>query len=770
MFSDKAIINLINIKFTPEMSRIFFIFPVIIFVICFLSCNNSSSDIKEQDVELEKKIESLLSQMTLKEKIGQMNQSFVESEDLEIINNIRKGKVGSVLNVAGTQNVNLLQRIAVEESRLGIPLLVSREVIHGFKTIFPIPLGQAATFNPELVKECAEMASIETSAAGIRMTFAPMLDICRDPRWGRIAESFGEDPFLAGEMGRATILGFQGDDLSAETSVATCAKHFIGYGAVEGGKDYNSTSIPPFLLKNIYLYPFEKAIEAGTSVIMTSFNDNDGIPSSANEYLLKQLLRNELKFDGFVISDWNAIPEMIIQGYCPDKKEASMMAVNAGVDMEMASGTFLENLEELVSEGKVSEASIDEAVRNVLRIKFRLGLFDNPYADSSRISVLYANEHLLKAKEIAEQSIVLLKNNNGLLPFNETLKTLAVIGPMANAPHDQLGTWVFDGEKEKTVTPLKALQESYGDKVNITYSEGLSFSRQTDKSGFAEAVRIAGKADAVLVIVGEEAILSGEAHSLSKLNLVGAQKELISELKKTGKPLITIVMAGRPLTIGDELNASDAFLYAFHPGTMGGPAIADILFGKVNPSGRLPVSFPHETGQIPVYYNHNNTGRPATGKEMRLNDIPLEANQNSVGNRSYYLDSGSKPLLPFGYGLSYTTFNYDNLVLDQFKIKEGDTLKISIDLENTGKYRGTEVVQLYIRDMAGSIIRPVKELKDFKRITLDPGAIETVNFTLTTEQLSFWGKDNQRKAEPGAFSLWVGSHSHHGLQSRFILE
>jgi beta-glucosidase len=523
-------------------------------------------------------------------------------------------------------------------------------------------------------------------------------------------------------------------------------------------------------MRNVYLYPFEKAIEAGSMTVMTSFNDNDGIPSSGNEFLLRQVLRNEWGFNGFVVSDWASVSEMVVHGFCANAEEAAMRAVSAGLDMDMVSGSYLEHLPKLIGEGKISEDVIDEAVRNILRVKFRLGLFENPYTDTTKISILYAEEHLKKAKEAAEQSIILLKNNEHTLPFTDKIKTLAIIGPLAGAPHEQLGTWSFDGEKEKTITPVIALRNNYSGSVKIMYEPGLEFSRQTDKSGFIKAINIARNADAIVAIVGEESILSGEAHCLADLNLVGAQKELIQELKKTGKPLVVIIMAGRPLTIEEELKAADAMLYVFHPGTMGGPAIADILFGKVVPSGKLPVTFPKAVGQIPFYYNHNNTGRPANGRETLWDDIPTGAAQTSLGNRSYYLDAGSTPLFPFGYGLSYTTFNYDNLSLDKAAIKIGDTLKISVELQNTGNYSGTEVVQLYIRDLAGSIARPVKELKGFKRVFLEQGETEKVTFFLHTNQLAFWGEDMKKKAEPGVFQLWVGSNSASGMESRFIIE
>jgi beta-glucosidase len=707
--------------------------------------------------------------MTLEEKVGQMVQMNY-SEDIDRLTpSIKEGGVGSLLNVSNPEDANALQKIAVEESRLGIPLIFGRDVIHGFKTIFPIPLGQAATFDPELVQEGAAIAATEARSMGIRWTFAPMLDISRDARWGRIAESFGEDPYLAGLLGAAMVKGFQGGQLSDLTSVAACAKHYLGYGAAEAGRDYNSTTIPPFLLRNVYLRPFEEAVKAGAATLMTSFNDNDGIPSTANQFLLKDVLRNEWKFDGFVVSDWASITEMINHGFAADTAEAALKAVNAGVDMDMVSQAY-RNLPTMVKEGKVKESVIDEAVRNILRIKFRLGLFENPYTDTQQTSVFYKESHLNKAKKAAEESVVLLKNDKNTLPFSDKIKTVAIIGPMADAPHDQLGTWSFDGEKSKTITPLKAVKDLYGDRVKVVYEKGLGFSRDLDKSQFGKAFQAAKSADAVVVIVGEESILSGEAHSLADIHLKGAQKDLVRELKKTLKPLIVVVIAGRPLTIGDEVDAADAVLYSFHPGTMGGPAIADILFGKVVPSGKLPVTFPKEVGQIPIYYNHNNTGRPAAKTETLLYDIPPEAGQTSLGNTSYYLDAGFDPLFPFGFGLSYTSFEYGNLRLNKTELKMNDKLEVSVSLKNTGTFDATEVVQLYVRDRHGSLARPVKELKAFKRISLKAGEYQTVTLSISTDDLAFFGLDNEKKAEPGVFTLWVGGDSNATLGADFSIQ
>lgn len=720
---------------------------------------------QDKNTEIENKVETLLHKMTLEEKLGQMNQlSPWNFEDLA--KRVRKGEVGSILNVVNPEEVNKIQKIAVEESRLGIPLIVSRDVIHGYKTIFPIPLGQAATFNPEVVKEGARVAAIEASADGIRWTFAPMIDVARDPRWGRIAESCGEDPYLNAVMGTAMIKGYQGDSLNDPTAIAACAKHFVAYGAAEGGRDYNSTFIPERVLRNVYLPPFKAAADAGCATFMTSFNDNDGVPSTANSFVLKDVLRKEWKYDGMVVTDWASALEMVNHGFCTDGKDAAEKSVNAGVDMEMVSETFIQNLKQSIAENKVSIETIDNAVRNILRLKFRLGLFDNPYVVTPQ-TVKYAEKHLQTAKTAAEQSVILLKNENQTLPFTDMIKTLAVIGPMADAPYEQMGTWVFDGEKEHTQTPLTAIKEMYGNKVKVLFEKGLDYSRDKNTAGIARAISAARQADAVVVFVGEESILSGEAHSLANLNLQGAQSQLIKELAATGKPVVTVVMAGRQLVIADEVKVSDAVLYSFHPGTMGGPAIADILFGKVNPSGKTPVTFPRMSGQVPIYYAQHKTGRPANPTEMLIDEIPVEAGQTSVGCRSFYLDAGNSPLFPFGYGLSYTTFEYSNLSLASDKLTAQDTLSISFTLKNTGKYDGTEVVQLYVQDKVGSVTRPVKELKRFQRVTLKAGESTQVSLSLPVSELAFWGYDMNYTVEPGDFTLWVGTNSAEGLTKDF---
>ena len=740
-------------------------FSACLFLLPFVSCTQVAT--YKGDAATEKKVEALLSKMTLEEKIGQMNQisSYGNIEDMSGL--IKKGEVGSILNEMDPVRINALQRVAIEESRLGIPLLIARDVIHGFKTIFPIPLGQAASFNPQVAKDGARVAAIEASSVGIRWTFAPMIDIARDPRWGRIAEGCGEDTYLTSVMGAAMVEGFQGDSLNSPTSIAACPKHFVGYGAAEGGRDYNSTFIPERRLRNVYLPPFEAAAKAGAATFMTSFNDNDGVPSTGNAFILKDVLRDEWGFDGVVVTDWASASEMISHGFAADSKEVALKSVNAGVDMEMVSYTFVKELPALIKEGKVKESTIDEAVRNILRIKYRLGLFDTPYVDEQQTSVMYAPSHLEAAKQAAVESAILLKNDKEVLPLQPSVKTVAVVGPMANAPYEQLGTWIFDGEKARTQTPLNAIKEMVGDKVQVIYEPGLAYSREKNPVSVARAAAAAARADVILAFVGEESILSGEAHCLADLDLQGDQGALITALAKTGKPVVTIVMAGRPLTIGKEVEESTAVLYSFHPGTMGGPALADLLWGKVVPSGKAPVTFPRMVGQIPVYYAHNNTGRPATRNEVFLNDIAVEAGQTSLGCTSFYMDAGFDPLFPFGYGLSYTTFKYSNIKLASDVLKKDDVLTVTFDLENTGKYEGTEVAQLYIQDKIGSVTRPVKELKRFTRVTLKPGEKKSVSFELPVSELAFWNIDMAKVVEPGDFGLWVATDSQSGEEVFF---
>ena len=715
----------------------------------------------------EERVEALLQQMTLQEKIGQLNQLSIGGFNHGTAGQIRAGMVGSVLNEVNPKVLNHYQKIAVEESRLGIPIIISRDVIHGFKTMFPIPLGLAATFDTQLVQDGARVAAIEATASGIRWTFSPMLDIARDPRWGRIAEGSGEDTYLDAQMGVAMVKGYQGEAID-QTSMAACVKHFVAYGAAEGGRDYNSTGITERTLRNVYLPPFEACVKAGAMTLMTSFNDNDGVPSTGNGFLVNDVLRGEWGFDGFVVSDWASIYEMVNHGFAEDNKHAGELAINAGVDMDMMSYAYISHIEELINEGKVSMETIDTAVRNILRIKFRLGLFENPYVDDSKTeATFYLPESLEAARKSAVESAVLL-TNNGVLPLNKAkVKTVLVTGPMADAPHDQLGTWTFDGDAAHTVTPLKAIREIYGNDVTVLYEPGLTFTRQFDNGGIKKAVAAAKKADVILAFMGEEAIMSGEAHCLTDITLKGDQRAMIEALKATGKPLVLNIMAGRPLELDFEIAHSDAILYSFHPGTMGGPAIAQLIFGDETPSGKTPITFPKNVGQIPIYYNHNMTGRPYNGTETMLYDIPLRAGQTSLGNTSYWLDSTFEPEFPFGYGLTYTTFEYGKTAVAEPLVGENDVLKVKATLKNTGKKEATEVVQLYVRDLVGSVTRPVRELKGFQRVTLAPGEQTEVVFELPIQDLAFYGKDMVKKVEPGKFQVWIAGDSASGTLAEF---
>jgi len=720
---------------------------------------------------LEKKVDHLLKQMTLNEKIGQLAlvNSICGKITEPIKQTIAAGKIGGIFNEIDVTVVNELQRIAIEESRLGIPLLVGRDVIHGFKTVFPIPLGLASTWNSKIVERCGHIAAHEASLTGINWTFAPMIDISRDPRWGRIAESFGEDPYLSGALAQAMISGFQGDDLSGPGAIACCAKHFAGYGASESGKDYNTTNIPENELRNVYLPPFKAALDAGVVSLMTSFGDLNGVPASANELLLKQILRHEWQFDGFVVSDWESISQLSVHGLTANDKEAAFEAANAGVDMEMTSRTYADHLADLVNEGRISQDQIDTMVSNILRAKFRLGLFDNPYTEANSGSTGKPEEHLEAARQAAVQSCVLLENKNSLLPLvKDKLTSIAVIGPLADDRYEQLGTWVFDGDIELSQTPLHAIKAFVDDSVTVNYCRAMATTRSQDRKEFSDAVKAAEKSDVVILFLGEESILSGEAHCRADISLPGDQEDLIDEIASTGKPIVLVIMAGRPLLLQKVIDKVDAILYAWHPGSMAGPAITDLLFGVESPSGKLPVTFPRVGGQIPVYYNHKNTGRPATKNSVvYIDDIEPGAPQHSCGDTSFYIDTDNSPLYPFGYGLSYSEFNYSKLALRSNEIRPGELIEISFELANTGACEAEEIAQLYIRDLVGSVTRPVKELKGFKKLRLKPGESKTVTFTLTTDDLAFYDRRNNRTTEPGMFHLWVGGSSESRLKAEF---
>ncbi|MEM1848732.1 MAG: beta-glucosidase BglX [Thermofilaceae archaeon] len=696
---------------------------------------------------VEERVEDLLRRMTLEEKVGQLCQysaHFGPTEELKEL--IRKGLVGSLLNITGVERVNEVQRVAVEESRLGIPLLIGLDVIHGYKTVFPIPLALASSWDPEVVRRAAEIAAREASAEGVKWTFAPMLDIARDPRWGRIAEGFGEDPYLASVMAWAAVKGFQGERLSSDPErIAACAKHYVAYGAAEGGRDYNTVDISERTLREVYLPPFKSAVAAGVATVMSAFNDLCGVPASANEFTLRRVLKGEWGFRGFVVSDWNAVGELIQHGIAADGAEAARLAVEAGVDMDMVSDLYRRHLAELVRRGVVPESLIDEAVRRVLRVKFLLGLFENPYADPERARrVVKCSEHVEAALEIARKCIVLVKNE-GVLPLSKSLRRIAVIGPLADDRDAVLGCWRALGDPGDAVSVLEGVRRKVGSATEVLYAKGCDVSSQ-DRSGFAEAVEAAKRSDAVVLVVGESADMSGEAASRAHLDLPGVQEELVKTVWEAvgGRiPVVMVVMSGRPLTIKWAAEHIPAIVVAWHLGVRAGDAVADVLFGDYNPGGKLPVTWPRAVGQVPIYYNHKRTGRPPSAERFT----------------SKYIDEDWRPLFPFGHGLSYTRFEYSDLRVEPEKVEPGGTVTISFELANAGEREGDEVAQLYVRDVVASVTRPVMELKGFKRVTLKPGERRRIVFKLPTQLLAFYGRDMKPRIEAGLYEVMVGSSS-----------
>ena len=715
---------------------------------------------------IDERVEEILGRMTIEDKIGQLNQMDGRRDIEKIKAEIRQGTLSSIMNIVDPAVTDELQRIAVEESPSRIPILFARDVVHGFNTVLPIPLGMAASWDDELIEAAARNTALEATERGIRWAFAPMMDIARDPRWGRIAESFGEDTYMAGRLATAVVRGYQGKSLADQTSMAACAKHFVGYGDAEGGRDYNTTSIPPRTLRDVYLPPFKACVDQGCASIMTSFNDNDGLPSTGNRWLLTELLREQWGFDGVVVSDWGSVAGLIPHGVAHDKRDAAHQCIIAGCDVDMSSRSYLLNLKDLIEKGEVDMAVLDEAVRRVLRLKMQLGLFDQPYARKAERSDIYSDPVLETACRLAEESVVMLKNDNAL-PIEGNVRKVLVVGPMADAPYDQLGTWALDGDKTRTVTPINALREDWGDKVEIIYIPCLTHPRDNSTSEFRNMVKAARKADVVVAFVGEEQMMSGEAHSLSSLDLQGAQGAMLEALAQTDTPLVTVFMAGRPLTIAREMEISDAVLYAWHPGTMGGKALANILFGVVNPSGKLPVSFPRNVGQIPVYYNHKHTSHIAKGTEGDINKIPREAPQSVMGHTSSYLDVAPSPLFCFGYGLSYTTFELSDIQIESTSVKPDGYVRASVVVKNTGSREGTEIVQLYTGRKTASVTQPMKELKDFKRVTLAPGESSKVEFEVPVSRLAFHNRDMVLAVEEGKYTLTIGTDSQNGLKTYF---
>jgi len=711
---------------------------------------------------LDRRVDSLLALMTVEEKVGQLVQYSVKGGGTgekfrlteEHVGRIRAGRVGSLLNVVGAERNRLIQEIAVKETRLGIPLLFGLDVVHGFRTIFPIPLGEASTWEPELIRKAARVAAVEASAAGIHWTFAPMVDIARDPRWGRIAEGSGEDPFLGSQMAAARVTGFQGDDLTRTDAILACAKHFAAYGAAEGGRDYNTVDISERTLREVYLPPFDAAVKAGVGSIMCSFNEIAGIPSSSNHFLLTDILRTEWKFDGFVVSDWCSIAEMQAHGIAGSPAEAAAEAITAGVDMDMESGLYDSRLGDLIGAGKIPVAVLDEAVRRVLRVKFRLGLFDNPYRSfetAREKKVMLAPEHRFLAREVAGQSMVLLKNEGGLLPLKKDLSKIAVIGPLADSRNDPLGCWDAKGDSNDVVTVLRGIRQAAGRGADVLYARGCGVTG-ADRSGFGKAMKAARGVDVAILVIGESSEMSGEAGSRASLSIPGVQEELVQAILTTGTPVVVVLMNGRPLAIPRLSAAVPAILEAWFPGIEAGNAVADLLFGDYSPSGKLPVTFPRDIGQIPLYYNHKNTGRPAVDTSRFT---------------SKYIDLESTPLYPFGFGLSYTRFEYSELTLSAPSIEPDRSLGVSVTVTNVGTRSGEEVVQVYIRDEVASVTRPIKELRAFRKISLAPGQQQRVDFPLGPEALASYNRDMQRVVEPGEFKVFVGGNSRDVLESSF---
>ncbi len=711
-------------------------------------------------------VEELLSRMTLVEKLGQMSQHAYGIGELSDVHRmVREGRLGSFLNATPLEIRNELQRMAVTETRLGIPLIFGRDVIHGYRTIFPIPLGLGATFNPALVERLCEAAAAEAAEDGTDWTFAPMVDITRDPRWGRIAESPSEDPYLMAQMGAAMVRGFQGDDPSRPGRLAACAKHFAGYGAAESGKDYNSTWIPEGQLRELHLASFRACVEAGVLTLMSGFNDLNGIPVTASELLLRRILKEEWGFSGLVVSDWASSSELVIHGLCKDEREAARATLTAGLDMEMATKNYLNHLESLVAEDDSLLRPIDEAVRRVLGVKHKLGLFEQPYVAEKTTSVAVCAEHLELSRKAVHESVVLLKNESDVLPLRGTEKKVALIGALADDAKNQLGCWAFDGTVESAVTLRTALEARLG-QDRVAYAPGLVDCRSRDSSGFDAALQAVSGADVAVVVLGEDANISGESKCRAFLDLPGAQHALLERLAKTGTPIVLLVMAGRPLVLGSACDLARAVLFAWHPGTQAGPGLVDLLLGDVSPSGRLPTSLPRTVGQIPVYYATKNTGRPAP---TEFQGIPEGTPLDPKGFASSYLDVEVSPLFPFGHGLSYTTFGYDDLRVSPRQAQVGAPVEVSVRVTNTGQRPAQEVVQLYVRDLVASVTRPIRELKGLSRVLLAPGESREVRFTLSERELEFVGRDMKYVVEPGSFQIFVGGSSRASLAAEFEL-
>jgi len=733
----------------------------------------------QADAQLEKKLDALLAQMTLEEKIGQLNQysqgfdvtgpAPKEGAQAEMYNQIRQGLVGSMLNVLGADATRKAQELAVNGSRLHIPMLFGYDVIHGYRTIFPVPLGESASWNPATIERSARIAATEAAAAGLHWTFAPMVDVSRDARWGRIMEGAGEDPYLGAQIAAARVKGFQGRDLAAVDSVAACAKHFAAYGFAAGGRDYNSVDISEQTLRNVVLPPFKAAVDAGVATVMNSFNEIAGIPATGSVHLQREILKGEWAFRGLVVSDWGSIGEMVPHGFSADLKQAAQQAMTAGSDMDMESRAYITQLAGLVRSGAVSPKLVDDAARRVLLLKFKLGLFDDPYRHSNaerEKQTLYRPEHLAAAREVARESIVLLKNEGGLLPLDEGLASIAVIGPLAADKDAALGNWHAQGQAGSAVSLLEGIQAAVSPATRVLHAEGAKLStgghtfageltfNTWDRSGFAAAVDAARQSQLVVMAMGEDALQSGEGRSQTDIGLKGLQEELLRAVLEVNKNVVVVLMNGRPLAIPWLGEHVPAIVEAWFPGSQAGHAVADVLFGAYNPSGKLPVSFPLSVGQLPYSYAHKNTGRPGPLSEVFW---------------SHYTDSPNEPLYPFGFGLSYTTFAYGKPRVSDAAMDRNGSLQVTVNVSNTGPRAGAEVVQLYVRDLVGSVTRPVKELKGFERVELKAGESRDVVFTLKAADLAFYTARGRWETEPGGFKVFVGGNSRDTAEAAFSL-
>ena len=748
-------------------------------------CSTAAAAGTSDDAAMNRFIDKLMSRMTLSEKIGQLNLPSAgdittgQAQNSDIAGKIRRGEVGGLFNIKGVEKIRDVQRIAVEESRLGIPLIFGMDVVHGYETTFPIPLALAATWDMEGIERAARIAAIEASAAGICWTFSPMVDISRDPRWGRMAEGIGEDPFLGSAISRAFVYGYQGRDPKhfADDEIMGCVKHFALYGAAEAGRDYNTTDMSRQRMYNEYLPPYKAAVEAGVGSVMASFNEVDGIPATANKWLMTDLLRDQWHFDGFVVTDYTGILEMIAHGI-GDLQEVSARAIEAGVDMDMVSEGFLGTLEQSLEEGRIPMSDIDRACRLILEAKYKLGLFDDPYryCDAKRAATrIYTPEHRAEARRIATESFVLLKNEGGILPLQRK-GTVAVIGPLASSRENMPGTWSVAADLKKPLTVVEGMRQVAGDKVEILYAKGSNLVRdeelernitvfgrdvprdgRSDREMLDEALAVASRADVVVAVLGEPSEMSGESSSRSEIGIPDVQQELLQALVATGKPVVLVLFAGRAMTLGWEAEHVPSILNVWFGGTQAAEAISDVLFGDVNPSGKLPVSFPRSVGQIPLFYNHKNTGRPHRGDKFEK-------------FRSNYLDVPNTPQYAFGYGLSYTTFDYGDVRLSADKMSESGSIEATVRVTNSGKRDGVEVVQLYIRDLVGTSTRPVKELKGFRRVALKAGESKDVTFTIDASLLKYYNYDLQYVCEPGDFDVMIGGSSDAVRTARFTLE